>query len=786
MTLRIGWISPLTTASGVGTFSHAIARHFPKTVGAEAIDLTLLYPEHAEFHQPDIRSVKIEDTDSFRSVLELFDLLVYNIGNNAEHHDTIFRLLRTHPGIIISHDFVYQHYLAARSLQSSRDFASFAALLMKFGGGDSGSYLARSRITNRFGKIRYSPWDSDASAAQPMSESILDLGSALVMHSRFAQDYAEKRFRGPILRLGMPHDQKPPRGADTWMSWSQAVPVKPTLHMVSFGHIQSTKCTDLVLEALASSKILRRRVQYTVVGFIGDLDYLRRLEETVAAAGLRDVVRFETGVSELRLADIMSDADLFINLRRPNTEGSSASLIEQLDSGRPVVVLDSGCYAEIDSTAAVKLFAKAGAEDIRSALERLVGTPELLPVIGGAGRTYARTWTCADYGRRLIEFALEHRDLLGRRGEITGLGGKPYGTVEACDELWAANLAQARAAMRYLDRNVLTLDPQLLMRLGENDLCVYVAHVIFGIFDDPCLHRTLARFFVGRKARDIYWACVRFSLIVKAVSTGDDGAREQLEIIGPCYDVELWNVLECLPFNHYVRAGALTILGRAPSPHELTSSDESASCDRFSKRQALLEIVKQSKEESSSGASRLRQWLEQPPEQQFGSDLSVIECDLECKVGSAEFRERADLSGFYPEEADHAWTRGSRGFIGLRLGSGVEAVEALVRNINVDAEHRAVIKLSSRTMVAEVEVGDREPHLLTLRIPQHLARPDATVWLQLSTDRAGRPIDSADTRTLGVCLMSFRVVTRAKGAAEMQNLDKFQTDSDIPRFGRVS
>ena len=370
MTIRIGWMSPLTPASGIGTFSHAVASKLPKTVDGEAIDVTLLYPDHAVLHRGSRRSIRIEDTDSFRNVLELFDILVYNIGNNTEHHEVIFRLLRTHPGIVICHDYVYQHYLADRSMHNGRSFASFAALLMKFGDRDAGPYLARSRITSRLGKTRYSPWDSEVSAAQPMSEAILDLGSALVVHSRFARTHAEKRFEGPILQLGMPHDQKPSKAsADAYESWTRRVAGKVALSMVSFGHIQATKCIDLILEALAASKPLRQSVRYTIAGFVGDWDYLRRLEEIVASAGLKEVVRFETGVSETRLAELIADADLFINLRKPNTEGSSASLIEQLDTGRPVVVLDSGCYGEVPPDAAVKLPADAGIDEVRAALE---------------------------------------------------------------------------------------------------------------------------------------------------------------------------------------------------------------------------------------------------------------------------------------------------------------------------------------------------------------------------------------------------------------------------------
>lgn len=40
--IRIGWLSPLTPKSGVGTFTHAISQHFPSEFNGEEVDLTLI------------------------------------------------------------------------------------------------------------------------------------------------------------------------------------------------------------------------------------------------------------------------------------------------------------------------------------------------------------------------------------------------------------------------------------------------------------------------------------------------------------------------------------------------------------------------------------------------------------------------------------------------------------------------------------------------------------------------------------------------------------------------
>ncbi len=757
MTLRIGWLSPLTPASGVGTFSHAVAESLPGVVGGESIDVTLLHPDHESIYRGRVRTVRIEDTDSFRNVLELFDVLIYNIGNNAEHHDTIFRLLRTHPGIVICHDYVYQHYLADRSMHNGGGFASYAGLLMKFGNEGADGYLARSRITSRLGRIRYSPWDSEASTAHPMSEALFDLGSALVVHSRFAQEHAERRFNGPMLRLGMPHDQRQASSRDTYDDWARAAPIKPTLHMVSFGHIQMTKCIDLVLEALAASKKLRSTLRYTIAGHVGDRDYLKRLEDMVATAGLREIVRFEISVSDARLREIMSDADLFINLRRPNTEASSASLVEQLDTGRPVVVFDSGCFAELASDAALKLPPESDGDDVRVVLERLVAQPARLPVIGAAGRAHARRWSCAAYGERLVGFVQEHRGLLRRRGGLIGASERSRGEIEADDEAWIASLARARGAMRYLDRNVMVLDPALVAGLAPDKLNAYVAHVILGIFDDARLHRALARYFLGRNAHGIYWACAKFLLVAEAVFAGDEGARRRLAILDPCYDVEFWAVIELFPAEACAAAAALMILGRPPTSEEVALAVSTGEDDSLGKRQALLEILSRASENDANMA-KLKRWLEQRVEFGPASELPTIEGDFACVVGTGPFREHVDLSGFFAQESDHAWTRGARGFIGLRLGPNVQRVEMLVRAINADPELPAVIALSTGSAVAELEVRDTAPRLLALDVPTHLARSDATTWLQLSTTRPGPPNASPDRRVLGVCLLEVRIV----------------------------
>ena len=132
--LRIGWLSPLTPKSGVGTFSHALSQQFPSTFDGQELDLTLLFVANDTLYASDKRTIQAQGWEGFENVLSLFDVVVYNIGNNIAHHGVIFQLLRRVSGVVIFHDYVYQHYIADECLNRLSSPSSYAALLLKHGG----------------------------------------------------------------------------------------------------------------------------------------------------------------------------------------------------------------------------------------------------------------------------------------------------------------------------------------------------------------------------------------------------------------------------------------------------------------------------------------------------------------------------------------------------------------------------------------------------------------------------------------------------------------------------
>ena len=78
--MRIAWVSPMTPASGVGSFSQAVTRSFPASIDGEPIDLTILHPPHPRLHRSRHRTLPLGSAADLAPGLGLFDAVVYNIG----------------------------------------------------------------------------------------------------------------------------------------------------------------------------------------------------------------------------------------------------------------------------------------------------------------------------------------------------------------------------------------------------------------------------------------------------------------------------------------------------------------------------------------------------------------------------------------------------------------------------------------------------------------------------------------------------------------------------------
>ena len=191
------------------------------------------------------------------------------------------------------------------------------------------------------------------------------------------------------------------------------------------GHLITTASADVALKGLAylleaMAKLrAERELSLTVIGKPKpgkSMDLIDRL-------GLADHIEFVSGVSDERIVELYSEAELAVV---PSLyEGFSLPAIEAMCSGTPLVATDGGALPEVTGTdGETVLGCRAGDVDsLVAALRRGLDDPELRARIGAAGRQRVLdrwTWRrCAemtvDQYREVLEMP-ENRAKLQRNG----------------------------------------------------------------------------------------------------------------------------------------------------------------------------------------------------------------------------------------------------------------------------------------------------------------------------------------------------------------------------------
>ena len=121
-------------------------------------------------------------------------------------------------------------------------------------------------------------------------------------------------------------------------------PVEPGTHVAE------------MIDLLAEDPDLAERTHYVIAGTADPADvYLRELATQITECGLAATVRMLGRLSPVEVDRCARAADVFVNLRHPQVEGCSMSLMYQLPFGRPVITYDSGSFAEVPDQAVAKV-----------------------------------------------------------------------------------------------------------------------------------------------------------------------------------------------------------------------------------------------------------------------------------------------------------------------------------------------------------------------------------------------------------------------------------------------
>jgi glycosyltransferase involved in cell wall biosynthesis len=387
--MRLAWFTPFGRTSAIGEYSEHVTAQLART-----LDVELWTDDAVDPRQTSLQRHRAVDAVEWPEVLDRYDLAVYNFGDHSGYHGAIATLANSHAGVVVLHDRSYQNLYAsiwdATKPGARRYLDRLASLYGPAVASKAAAELAQG----------VQPWESpDFAARYPLVEEPLVRALAAVTHARDHAKDVRRRWGGVVEALFLPSYPTDP---------AETPPISNKdgrLVVLTVGYVNPNKQIDRVLRALAEDSKLARRVRYLVLGpYEASSRSFRALARLASELDLGDSVEFLGYQPDDVLFAYMREADIFVNLRYPNLEGGSASMMRQLAFGRPVVAYDSGIFADVADDGIVRV-APFDDAALRAALSRLVDDEQLRRRVGEAGRVWATDHSVSRYAEQFIAFA---------------------------------------------------------------------------------------------------------------------------------------------------------------------------------------------------------------------------------------------------------------------------------------------------------------------------------------------------------------------------------------------
>ena len=380
--MKLAWFTPLGVQSAIAEFSVEVTAALGEHADVEiwAADL------HEASRATPLAVRDAADAATSPRALDRFDAVVYNLGNFAPYHGKIVEASRLRRGTTILHDRTYHHLFREywREQQHDERFATAVSELYGEAGRD---YALTTALPG--------PRDDEATAAFSFLEEAVGNAEGVVVHSRSHAALVRETWSGPLCTLFLP-SYPSDWDADAHRDERRGA----TALLLTVGHVNPNKQIHLVLEALRRDEDLARRSRYVVAGPYDPASrYFGELQTLAGSAP----VEFRGHVTDAELAALARQADVFVNLRYPNSEGSSASLMRQLPYGKPVLAYASGVYEEMPEGTLARV-ETLEPDAIATTLTRLLGDRALADSIGDRGRRWAQAFSPELYAERLLSF----------------------------------------------------------------------------------------------------------------------------------------------------------------------------------------------------------------------------------------------------------------------------------------------------------------------------------------------------------------------------------------------
>jgi len=348
---RVASLGPLPPApTGIATYHRAVLDGLARIGFTERMPVDPVWP--------------VRDADF--ATVPAYRLGIYHLGNNADFHLLIYRMVWQAPGLIVLHDLSLDDFV--RGLMTSGDKLGFVAMRE--------ALEARERMSL-----------PEALANKPLRipwiAAVARRARGIVVHADFCRRYLEDMgCRTPVFVI--PH---PP--VESAQALAAAEPAGRRLRestgagtlVVAPGDINEAKQLDALLAAV---KALPDDVHVAIVGrTVETYDF----EPIARAAALGNRLHLERDVTDEAFLAWLAAADIVVDLRNPHRGEVSGSLARAMQVGRPAIVSAAGTYLDSpDGTVLTVAPGETDPEELAARIDELARDPERRDRMGATAR----------------------------------------------------------------------------------------------------------------------------------------------------------------------------------------------------------------------------------------------------------------------------------------------------------------------------------------------------------------------------------------------------------------
>lgn len=388
--LRLALHAPLPpTHSGIADYTAELLQ-----VLIEHYDIELICDQDEVTLPAPVAALPVRTTQWFREHADLYDRIVYQIGNSMLHAH-MFELLRQFPGVVVLHDFFLSGVFNWMESLGVQPDALRKALFASHGP----QALEVDRLEGRDAAVmRY-----------PANRSVIERATGVIVHSSYAISAAQQWYGSGVSSAWrkIAHLRTLPQASDRAAARS-ALGLSPGDVLVcSFGHIQPSKLYDRLLQAWNRSSLGKeRRCRLVLVGKNARPPYGDQVARLVRESPVTGQVAI-TGYADRELYEqYLRAADFAVQLRTMSRGETSGAVLDCLAFGVPLIANANGTAAEYPTELMSRLPDQFTDADLIAALERLRDVPAERERLSTAGRAWVQRH------HDPVQIASEYRDAI--------------------------------------------------------------------------------------------------------------------------------------------------------------------------------------------------------------------------------------------------------------------------------------------------------------------------------------------------------------------------------------